>query len=690
VPDYIPPSPISILISEVMYGGDENEWVEIRNNWTKYLDIGGWSIYSYADDNETQIPGGVILEPYQTYVIGEPSFVNLSRDISLNDTGDVLIINSTSGQVFDVVCWGSGTPSFSYGSQNGWIDSSNATGGLPENSSIFRYSLTMDYVSDTNSSSDWYNTSNPTPNDFYEIIVGDVFFSEIGMAESSEFVEIYNNLTFPITLDGMVVYDFGGSDVEISFTGIIVVPARGVILAGESISYDYYEAPITLSNYDEDLVLYRDTDRTYVLDVVIWGDLGNTYPRGADTGWIGAGNAKGSGSPGTSLQRINRSLYELLDTNTSADWELLAITPWTIPPNIPPPVPGIVGSVLITEVMIDPTTPETGAEYIELYNTLDTPVNIGNWTIRHNSTWSTADATIPIGTILTAKTHFTILDDFAICTSRYSVSGLYYAESITLNNNPSDAIIVDSFLKIIDRVAWRNDTNDFNDTFHDSWRDNGVNKGNEGNAIARLYDPYNREVYVDTNSSVDWVYNASPSIGNHTNTIVFLYPPIIGGAPDDDDDDDSSTDDASFILFIILLSITIPGIGISLLVIRKKIIPRKEISGLEPKKRSKRTPKLSTEPQKTKSPFKPKKLKESELIATSEYLHTIEEVEEQRRTESEVEVEKQKILCLVHKGEIDGAVYICPTCKSYYCFRCAKALRKKKENCWACENEIKL
>ena len=64
------------------------------------------------------------------------------------------------------------------------------------------------------------------------------------------------------------------------------------------------------------------------------------------------------------------------------------------------------------------------------------------------------------------------------------------------------------------------------------------------------------------------------------------------------------------------------------------------------------------------------------------------EKEELEQTESELGIEKSEFICIVHKGTIDGAVYICPNCKTFYCVRCANALKEKGEKCWSCESEV--
>ncbi|MHA1339719.1 MAG: lamin tail domain-containing protein [Promethearchaeota archaeon] len=528
LPQYNPKTPTigDLLISEVKYASIGTEWIELISNSTEDIHIGGCTLYSYNDNNLTTIPINTFLSPGQTYVMGElPSLVDYEVNISLQDAGDVLMLKNGSGTNLDVVVWGSGSNNFQYGSNNGWISSINATGSLSEGESIFRYNITKTLLSDTNSSLDWYATQNPTLGTFYEIKVGDILFSEIGMSEPDgyEFIELYNNLTWPVTLDGVVIYDYGYGHEEIVFSGNITIPARGVIVAGDNETYDYQDE-ITLTNGYEDLVLYLDSSKTYELDVVIYGDsTSNTYPRGPGSGWNDTANATGGLSAGQSLHRINGTNLELIDTNKSADWKVGAITPGIADQYTPPQPPATPGSVLITELMINPTSTDQGYEYIELYNTLDVPIDVGNWTIRHQSWFATADATLPIGTTIPAKTHLTIIENELNCIQRYNFSGLNYSEDITLANSESDVMLIDSYMNIVDRVAWRSSTTNFTNTMDpNSWTDGGVYYGSYGKSLSRIYDPNNNDEYIDTNSSSDWMYNIYPNPGLHSNNSIFL------------------------------------------------------------------------------------------------------------------------------------------------------------------------
>jgi len=69
---------------------------------------------------------------------------------------------------------------------------------------------------------------------------------------------------------------------------------------------------------------------------------------------------------------------------------------------------------------------------------------------------------------------------------------------------------------------------------------------------------------------------------------------------------------------------------------------------------------------------------------------TEDRLEEMARTESEMEFENFKLICLVHKGEITRNIYVCPSCQSFYCDRCARVLKLKGEKCWYCKEEMEI
>lgn len=53
--------------------------------------------------------------------------------------------------------------------------------------------------------------------------------------------------------------------------------------------------------------------------------------------------------------------------------------------------------------------------------------------------------------------------------------------------------------------------------------------------------------------------------------------------------------------------------------------------------------------------------------------------------ESELTITKKLYSCIVHKGPIKGAAYICPRCSAFYCFKCANTLKQQGDTCWSCQ-----
>jgi len=88
---------------------------------------------------------------------------------------------------------------------------------------------------------------------------------------------------------------------------------------------------------------------------------------------------------------------------------------------------------------------------------------------------------------------------------------------------------------------------------------------------------------------------------------------------------------------------------------------------------------------------KSKPLKNVVAVQDIKKVLSVEELQELQQTEAEMGIEEMQINCIVHKGPVEGTnVYICPKCKTFYCVRCAKALKEKGEKCWTCRSELTL
>ena len=206
---------------------------------------------------------------------------------------------------------------------------------------------------------------------------------------------------------------------------------------------------------------------------------------------------------------------------------------------------------------------------------------------------------------------------------------------------------------------------------------------------------------------------------------------------DDDDDDDEKEKpgkgqgppDVIVIIIIIIIGAVAVGGGITtkqitskkkkkekIASLKKKSLPSKEFKSKEIKKKKEIEKVIETNDQREEEKLKsiaknielkedegvgnisvpiptviPKKLKKKKVKQDkkSEGL-TPQDIEELKKTENEVDVEKQKLICVVHKGPITGTMYVCPDCQTFYCQKCAKVLQQKGEKCWSCESEIQL
>jgi len=169
------------------------------------------------------------------------------------------------------------------------------------------------------------------------------------------------------------------------------------------------------------------------------------------------------------------------------------------------------------------------------------------------------------------------------------------------------------------------------------------------------------------------------------------------------DDGISDEEDDPFIIIIIIIIIVIVGSVALISYIRarqtktkvSKKIPAKTIGKEKTERQSQYTdPALKPSalpqvrpPDILKAHKKAQKLKEVEEIAPA---LTEKEREELEKTEKEVDLQEPSVKCIVHRGEIQRNIYLCPKCRAFYCERCAKVLKLKGEKCWSCGNEIEI
>lgn len=119
-------------------------------------------------------------------------------------------------------------------------------------------------------------------------------------------------------------------------------------------------------------------------------------------------------------------------------------------------------SVVINEIMYDPPAgqKEPDNEWIELYNTQDTAIDIGGWTIRDRLTSSGHIYTIPTGTSISANGYLVLARNATAFNSKYGFNpDLEYgssASTLKLNNGGDDIILNNSDGAIVDKVSYYN------------------------------------------------------------------------------------------------------------------------------------------------------------------------------------------------------------------------------------------
>jgi parallel beta-helix repeat protein len=57
-------------------------------------------------------------------------------------------------------------------------------------------------------------------------------------------------------------------------------------------------------------------------------------------------------------------------------------------------------------------------------------------------------------------------------------------------------------------------------------------------------------------------------------------------------------------------------------------------------------------------------------------------------TEEDFLISKERRICLVHKGIIEGMNFVCPSCGALYCVKCYDAVKDLENACWSCGNPL--
>jgi len=137
-------------------------------------------------------------------------------------------------------------------------------------------------------------------------------------------------------------------------------------------------------------------------------------------------------------------------------------------------------NVIISEVLYDPITTETGGEAVELYNQADSDVDISGYIIRTES--SAADATLPLGSIIKSKGFFLIADaGWSASKDNSSWPDADYEEAVSMTNTDAGVALLYNGT-ILDAVGWGNPINITAGLYEGT----PTNHVTEGNSLKRI------------------------------------------------------------------------------------------------------------------------------------------------------------------------------------------------------------
>lgn len=158
--------------------------------------------------------------------------------------------------------------------------------------------------------------------------------------------------------------------------------------------------------------------------------------------------------------------------------------------------------VVFSEVLYDSAySGESKGEWIELYNSTDSNVNVGEWSIQDN--YDTY--TIPDCTVIPSKGYLVITGDQSYFIQKYGFSPHLSNLWLALNNDDDYLTLKDKQGNVRDRVAW-----EAGGIHVAGWGSTTNPKADEGKTIVRS------NLTLDTDTYKDWANNQTADPGNNT------------------------------------------------------------------------------------------------------------------------------------------------------------------------------
>lgn len=244
----------NLIFTEVLYDAPNNdgteEWIEIYNPTNNVVSLDGWSVNTIADPSWSfpfLLSGSIGIGEYYVIAKDLAAFQNLypgvvpdilGCSIGLRNSGDLLIMRNSAGNVIDIVGW----------EMDEW-DSLSAY-----NDVIKRYTL-----SDNDNTSDWrreQNYGNPKTG----------YLSHTYTSDRDEYFIIYNPADMLVNISGWSIFNSQGK-IKFSEDNVILEPYESIIITADN--EEFYNSFGINADYEWNATWNTDQNNSIIPDMIV-------------------------------------------------------------------------------------------------------------------------------------------------------------------------------------------------------------------------------------------------------------------------------------------------------------------------------------------------------------------------------------------------------------------------------------
>lgn len=442
----------NLVITEIMFDPEltpserDGEWFEVANVGGEPAVLDGFSLRTRSQEH---------IVSSLTIAAGERAVLAVNADPADNGGvtvdyayGTDLSLYNTVGVVEIVAPDGTEIDSVEYSATRGFrLDKAHSIelgATTTDNSLGANWCVTIDRYNDQDFGTPGAVGDCDEPAPAAPLMISEVMRNPAAVFDSrGEWIEIYNPTSDPVDLRNWSIGDEGSEHHVIRAS--VIVPADGFVVLGRSsdvdtnggVAVDHATGPaMVLINGEDELLLHDHHGR--LIDEVRWSNS-DLMPR----------------PNGGSMSRTTASLETFGPTTDASAWCTTSDqfgagdrgTPGVA--NTCTPTPN--HAIVINEIHRDAVAePDSQGEWIEFHNTGDASIDISGWTLRDDDYDSFV---IPEGTVIDAGQYFTAGRNDASLNGGIAMDLLYGIEIINFNTR-DELMLLDTDLKIVDRVAW--------------------------------------------------------------------------------------------------------------------------------------------------------------------------------------------------------------------------------------------